>query len=293
MEPVDGVLPGFDVPGKLCGLQLNKTGMLEEEDSYAVTAFYSIPNSGYASAEFLVFNDNPVLLEEGRLRLPRGNSVEVLCLERADAHEASERVKEEFGVQAINLSAGEFRAKIEQYRDQSGKTGLRVRRVKEILPYIREPTDQGEDLDYLSEGLEKQFGKINNLAINTINYINAQNVTLVPRTRKIKTITRSRKGREIVHNAEMPYHIVGIESRTQVVDQEREDNGSLRWRVYVRGHNRRIRDEKGSIKYVTWVHPHVKGPENAPWRDHRYAVLAGMLERERTMLSDYLPPKVA
>ena len=162
-----------------------------------------------------------------------------------------------------------------------------------VLDYLDMDTARKNWRDYLTKSEQKEiedsYKELNNLTINIINYINAQNVTIESRTRKIKTGNggRGKQEREIIHEPEKPYHVVKVDSKKIYLDEEKEKEGELQWRVYVRGHARRYRDEKDKIKYIIWINPHVRGPENASWRHHRYAILAGMLEKEKTMLTKY------
>ncbi len=258
MEPTNFNLPGYNLEGKLCGLQLNKAlENIEKNSMYHVIAYFDVNRGKYACIALSVFQKYQAILQ-GQIRLP------------------SDKERIIF--------------KTDSYPD------FKFSRETENIPWYPVHTENTSEFrlnltesDINWRGIES----LNVLAINIINYINSQNITLVPRERRIRVANTGVTGRRIVHEIDKPFHIVGIDDKYVEIDEERESTGtSLQWRVYVRGHNRRYRDEAGDIRLVTWVHPHVRGPEDAPWRHHRYAVLAGMLEREKEKIHDYLPINV-
>lgn len=250
---------------ELCGIQLIKNRVLSEnqEGAYSVLGFHHlVKHNTYLSAEFTVSNNSQSLIG-GLIRTPTLENTLVTKFKRST---------DSFG----NLKELIFGTQIETYPHLSS-----VGDGEDSMPHSMD-----------EQKIEGYFSKLNNLAINIINYINAQNVTLIPRTRKVQTrkFRESRRsGRGAIHEAEKPFHIVGIDSKTIELEEERDEDKTLQWRVYVRGHNRRIKNERGNIKYLTWVRPHVRGPEDVPWRHHRYADKAAMLEREGKMLGEYLP----
>ncbi|MAF35120.1 hypothetical protein CMO91_04715 [Candidatus Woesearchaeota archaeon] len=155
-----------------------------------------------------------------------------------------------------------------------------------VIPY----TDEAKEMAPLSAGRtplswipgSSGFLRIANLATNLVNYINAHNVTIISRERRVRRnvpVERGNRDRGV-----RPFHLVVVK------DEESEYSGpgaptwTLEWRVYVRGHNRRQRNEEGLITRTSWISPFVKGPHDAPWREHRYQVLYDKLEREKEMI---------
>ena len=114
------------------------------------------------------------------------------------------------------------------------------------------------------------------LTLNLINYINAQNVVI----KKISRESRSQQDLDRINRKRQrdrknqisplkPYYMVEVK-KSYVYEDEKGDQGlwSLENRVWVRGHFRHYED-----KAPIWIEPFVKGPENAPWKHNRYAVL--------------------
>jgi len=251
---------------KFCGIQLIKDRVLSErhEGAYSILSFHnSDEHNNYISSEFTVSNDSQSLIG-GLIRVPTLENTFVMNFKRSI---------DSFG----NLGKLILGLDFETYPHLSS-----VGEGEDIMSHYKDDADR----------IEEYFSKLNNLAINIINYINAQNVRVVPAKRKVQTrkLRDSRRsGRKAIHESEKPFHIVKIDSGIEEINEEKDSNWSLQHRVYVIGHDRRYRDERGSIRKTIWIEPHVRGPENAPWRHHRYAVLAGMLEREKEMIRNYLP----
>lgn len=132
------------------------------------------------------------------------------------------------------------------------------------------------------------FYQIANLCTNLINYINAQNVTVVKRERKVEAIIRTEKNKKKKVEFTEPYYIIRIQ-RQEIEEPQTQTGRSweLRWRVYVRGHNRRYRNREGEIYMTIWIEPHVKGPPDAQWRYSRYVLLAHQLEQEKLWYKKY------
>jgi len=147
--------------------------------------------------------------------------------------------------------------------------------------------------------------QIANLCTNLINYINSHNTTFTRRNRVIPGSGSTNQGRRPPHQGRRPPHqgrrsprqgrgsqrqrfyVVTIKDK---VKQEPEHPSNQTWtlteRIYVRGHPRRLRNEDGEIRRVTWIPPCVKGPPDAPFANQRYQVLAERLLRERQMLNE-------
>ncbi len=117
--------------------------------------------------------------------------------------------------------------------------------------------------------------KIVNLAVNTINYVNAQNIVIREQRRTTRRRVRTRRTRRRNVEVELrPYY--WIEVKKSYIDRERregEPEWSVNCRFWVRGHNRSFRDENARERYHIWIEPYVKGPEDAPWKNNRYEIL--------------------
>lgn len=286
MDPIEFSLPGYDLPARLCGFQLNKgqeiigdreltddekaKGVINSGRGYAVSAYFLLDDNSYADVHFGVVSERLLMLQI-TARLPRSKEL-LYC----------DRNKTDLGNGIVTL--GDFTC--ERHRDTPPHQPYR---------FDDEEIEFGFPMgDINTEKIEQAALDLNRLVINTINYINAQNVTIVPRTRKVVTAFSRAGKRPIEHEAEKQYHVVSIESRLQEIEEERPSTGTtLQWRVYVRGHDRKYRNEDGSIRLTLWIEPHVKGPEGAPWRHHRYAALAGMIQREKEKIANYLPIKIS
>lgn len=147
---------------------------------------------------------------------------------------------------------------------------------KVILPFENRPFEEAGDLD--------KFTKIPNICINLINYINSHNTTVIKRTREYNLTRTSSRGNKTRVHVRQPFYIVTVNDRTvQERLEDPEKSWELEWRIYVRGHDRRYRDESGRIVRTTWIHPHIKGPPDAPWREQRYQVLYEKLRREQEL----------
>jgi hypothetical protein len=122
------------------------------------------------------------------------------------------------------------------------------------------------------------FTRTANLCVNLINYINAHNVTVVPRTEPIRRAEHTHPSQE------RKFNLITLKDRTtQEYEPRDEPLWQLKERIYVIGHDRRYRNPDGSIRMTSWIPPHIRGPPNAPFREQRYKVLAEKLQREIDM----------
>jgi len=130
------------------------------------------------------------------------------------------------------------------------------------------------------------------LCSNLVEYINAHNVTLVKRERTVDSIVRNDRNKKKRVTTTQPYYLVTFRDGLVTEPAEKKEaNGKtwdLKWRVYVRGHNRRYRDEEGNIQDTIWVRPSIKGPPGAPWRERRYQFLADKLMAEQALYDRHL-----
>lgn len=150
---------------------------------------------------------------------------------------------------------------------------------------LKRPSAPEEILPISSVQNGNVFSKVANLCVNIVNYINARNVTIVPST---KTRTGRPRGAG-EDGSNHSYQIIEIKDR---IANSREwpaegESRTLQFQVPVRGHVRRFRNELGEIVDTCWIRSHIKGPPGAPFREHRYKVLAEKIERERLLLSKY------
>lgn len=281
MEPLEETGLGKILNGNLCGVQLRKQKRKEQTDrgedvtAYGISAYFDTREKGYAIVDFRVTVGSQKI-KHGEIFIPQGRERLMLinCLDEEGAY--SDKVvfgpfeEETLPFQRFVLTEDLIK-KIREGIKYEGRT-------KTKPPFSPQDAQQG-------------LIELNEFGINLINYVNAQNVHIQEHTRVVKRKRKRIGGGEITHEAEKPFHIIAVEDATVDVDERGNESGSLMWRVYVRGHNRKYRDETGEVYLVTWVRPYIRGPEDAPWRHHRYAVLAGMLKRERENIARYLPNK--
>lgn len=124
------------------------------------------------------------------------------------------------------------------------------------------------------------FTKLPGLCINLVNYVNAHNIHVRQKTRG-KYVPYDGEDLSRLPHSKRPFYLVAI--KDGFVDEEQDKaarSWDLKWRYFKRGHNRHFRDDKGDIYLVTWVRPHVVGPPTAPWKEHRYELLARKLDEE-------------
>ena len=292
MEPVDHPLPGYNLPAKLCGVQLNKMAVrsIAEKKGYVYERLANkfgreIDSSAEENPVYVYVLGTHFNLDDGTYAefttpVIQKSQQHLDAYVRLPSHKEMLTIKrkvEEIGEYA---HLGDF-SSCERDKDMPPHSSYYFGNEKHNFDFPLNAVDLGD--------ITSQVGKFNRLAINLINFVNAQNVTLIPHKRKVQTRLNRPGARPITHEANAPYHIIGIDTRTIHIDEERDSSCSLAWRVYVRGHNRHYRDDQDQIRMVTWIAPHVKGPEDAPWRHHRYALLAEMLQRERDKLGEYVP----
>jgi len=284
MEPLKLTHLGDLFEGELCGVQLRNQGNTDilplegNIGSFGISGFIDSPNKGY------VIIDSEIMVEGqrviyGLVHIPR--TLERISFDNKSISDSGSMTSNDNLSYTLRIETMPFQELVidEEFIKKIGT----VKTVKEV-----------EALEYPhGKELLKGLQQLNKLGINLINYINAHNVYIKEHKRVVKKrIIKNGKSRTPIHEAQQLFHIVAVDDKTIDID-ERDPNASnsLEWRVYVRGHNRKYRDSNRDISSVTWVRPYVKGPEDAPWKHHRYAALAGMLKREREMLSKYLPRK--
>ena len=162
-----------------------------------------------------------------------------------------------------------------------------MKTINESEQYIPLFYPEKEEIDSFEHN--EVFFQIPNLCVNLVNYINAHNVTVVRREREVIYLDKDERGNKKVRRSKQPFHLIVVQDKVIEEPEEPREVGhwELRWRVYVRGHDRRYRDETGNIRMTTWIDPYIKGPSDAPWREQRYVVLAERLKREREMMRKY------
>lgn len=148
------------------------------------------------------------------------------------------------------------------------------------------PYDINQDLRDIPNEL---FGVIPNLCVNLTNYINAHNVHVRDASRTIETFEHIGSGKTKKRKVTRPFSIVEIRD-AEYNNEERlaREGHKLTMREYVRGHNRKLRSQDGSIHSTTWIRPYIRGPEEAPFRDQRHYASARKLLEERAMNEQYL-----
>lgn len=124
------------------------------------------------------------------------------------------------------------------------------------------------------------FIRTANLCVNLVNYINAENITIIKREGTPKQKRKKRK------TTQREYYVVDITSKELIRYTNPQTHWTLTERIYVRGHNRRYRDSDGRIYRVTWIPPHIKGQPDAPFRNQRYRYLAKQLELENRLFQE-------
>ena len=130
------------------------------------------------------------------------------------------------------------------------------------------------------ESIMTNFGRLLDLCINIVDYINAHNV-IINRTdrekRNMATINRRRRkhGKAPIFPLK-PYHWIDV--RQQIVHPHRSDEeSSMAYREWVRGHFQRYHTTEGRVK--NWIMPYIRGPDDAPWKENRYRVLDNMFRQ--------------
>lgn len=135
------------------------------------------------------------------------------------------------------------------------------------------------------------FTQLPNLCVNLVNYINSHNVTVQRSSRSVVAYTGSaynRQKKKKNKKTKKDYHLVIIKDGVVPEPEPSGETWTLEERIYVRGHDRRYRDEDGSIRKVTWIAPHIRGPPDAPWRNQRYQALGEKLFKEQEMMRKYV-----
>lgn len=151
------------------------------------------------------------------------------------------------------------------------------------------PYDKSAPLRRITHG--DTLLQVSNLGINLVNYINAHNVTIVKRTRSLDIVRRNERNKRKHVQEQKPFYMVTI--RDRYITEPEEATGKsweLQWRLWVIGHPWHYRDAAGE-RHTLWIEPYIKGPPNAPWREHRYALLADKLEQERQLYDEFLKSK--
>ncbi len=162
-----------------------------------------------------------------------------------------------------------------------------VRKVRGDKDIPRVEYEREERISEVKNNLFLQ--QIPNLCTNIINYINAHNVTIVTKEREVIELERDERNKKKKKVHQRPFHLIVVKDKVIEEPESPKETGqwTLQERLYVRGHDRRYRDDTGNIRMTLWISPYVKGPPNAPWREQRYAVLADKLMREKEMMKKY------
>ncbi len=200
--------------------------------------------------------------------------------------------KDKDGLIWFSLDTDNRLIKYSKTREERIKT---THQTKELLKWDgtgeRPPEPTFEREVKLSEG-DQGFGIVNrlpSLATNLVNYINAHNINVVKREREVIELEREERNKKKRKVSNKEFYLVTVQDKTYwEPDSPREvGHRTLQERIYVRGHDRRYRDDKGNIRMTIWVSPCVKGPPNAPFKESRYQVLYDKLKREKEMMAKY------
>ncbi len=137
--------------------------------------------------------------------------------------------------------------------------------------------DESLPLDSISANV---FSMIPSLSINIINYINAHNVTIATRSRNLlEPLTLSTIDKK-------PYSIIQVKEETYDEPLTQHQGHILTYQLAIKGHNRRLRDEAGNIRKISWIAPYIKGPEGTPYYDTRHEVTAKKIIAERQLFAN-------
>ena len=165
-------------------------------------------------------------------------------------------------------------------RDEDIVEEVKKGNMKALNAYLcSKPLDELENKDF--------FITMANLCTNFINYINAENKEVIEYKRNVMIKSNNNGNSRKTAVRQEPYSVIKIKpyiNHTYERDESAGKSWELKERIYVRGHNRRLRDENGGIRKIIRIDPCVKGPPDAPWKEQRYEVLYRQLQRERQML---------
>jgi hypothetical protein len=154
-------------------------------------------------------------------------------------------------------------------------------------PITEKPEEVGSSLPMEEVEKEGFYTQVPNLCVNLVNYINAHNVTIVKRERKVAYLDKRPNGKTKKRTERRPYNLIVLKD---MIVERPEGQGEKTWelqeRIFVRGYNRRYRITDDDARPRLWIPPHIKGPKNAPFREQRYQVLYEKLGREIQMFRD-------
>jgi len=121
------------------------------------------------------------------------------------------------------------------------------------------------------------FDVMPNLCVNIVNFANAKNVTVVERERRRKN--KRRNGERKI------YHILKSPDRVSYKYNGKSDNKlwELNMRIAVQSYDRTYKFEDGSIKETQWIKSHIKGPEDAPYKNKVHRIMCEKIEREKSL----------
>ncbi len=159
---------------------------------------------------------------------------------------------------------------------------------EDFIKYLDNGTPPVHEMQLESSDATTFMG-IANLCTNLVNYINAQNTTIVKRERTVDILVRNERGKRRRETRKQDYYLVAIAK--SIVEEPSVPTGihwTLQERIYVRGHDRKYRGDNGEIYRTVWIEPYVKGPDGAPWRNQRYQLLGELLEKEKALMTKHL-----
>ncbi|MBS3051415.1 MAG: hypothetical protein J4400_04680 [Candidatus Aenigmarchaeota archaeon] len=124
------------------------------------------------------------------------------------------------------------------------------------------------------------YSGMTGLCLNTISYINAHNVTVRREDRQNGGLSginarRIRHGKKPLPNLK-PYYWIDVR-QSEARERNREEESKMEYREWVRGAFHRYHTRAGIVRH--WVQPYIRGPEDKPWKENRYRILADMLQK--------------
>jgi len=283
LEPIPMKLPFYNFEKNLRGLSLNRNRN-DPFLTYFTKLYYSDSPEDVVSLS-LHFNPENLNQTQGKITCFQGKRFNPRNMDTSGVY-----------VFIADLKTN----KVHYCTHDDDRENLSKRKISQQEAYkiLEEQSKRGEG-DFLNETYfrrEANFSdfdayetihQVTNLCVNFVNYINAHNVTIVNRERESTYLDRRPNGQRKKRTITRPFHLIVL--KDQVIERPGgpgEKTWELQERIFVRGHDRRYRNEEGAIRLTSWIPPHIKGPPNAPFHEQRYQVLYEKLGREIQMFRD-------
>ena len=286
LEPITMKLPFYKVDKNLHGIALNVVEGAEAPE-YFMKMYFSNSPRDLALLAFSMDVENPDTIT-GKIASFKGKCFDSSGIENE-------------GVFLFNADLSTNKVTYCTHNDdRDAKIKLKLNHENYMNRFRAETKNQEGDL--LEETLFKReavfsdFGapesifQTANLCVNLINYINAHNVTVITKERQVDYLERNANGKRKKRTKISPYHLIILKDRVIERSERPEGDYEKAWelqeRIFVRGHDRKYKHEDDTIRLVSWIPPHIKGPENAPFAEQRYQVLYEKLDREVRMFRE-------